>query len=855
MKKLFTKKSLKKNIIAVVALIEVILLSAVSVFAWTETISSLKILTQQDGAVESAINNTANINATDTALNLDSYFNESGNVHLASCSSPDGKNFYFPVKASTGTSAPKFRKGNLNDKNVNYISFSLKIKAESADRTFYFRQSPTIKINGQAVGNTDNSVRMAFFLNDESKGIFANSNASATPINSISGSTTTVSVKSFADYSLGKTELFTVGTNQTATLTVSLWLEDPDCRKESSIVSVEGLELITNAQKTTRFTFVDRTTAFNDQNDADVNAWHWVENDNAVIWLNDGSKSYQMTKNGESDEWIVNINANSYTTSTNLTFYRTASTVTDPVADASDSTKVFNKWTTTYQTDKMTYSAYGASYDTSGNCRGTWDEVAEITLNAENTDTAKAVLPIPSTSSTNKAAHIKLLYKENNTDISVEMCYYNGMWRCYIPSSVTNLGFYAETAEGADTSTLKHTSTALDRKSETAYTVTSQNTGYWGTGVLVKASVDSSCTDYGTVDVKLGSYSVNGYRVTKGSSVTFTATANSGYQFKQWTAGSTTNTSSSVTVTANSDLTYVAFFIDYYKLTLHSRVTGSTADSTTGGTVKLTNGGTSGSTAVYKAKKGTVVTLESVFTATPNANYEIDGWYNSSGQSISTVTLNDDTDVYVRFKLKSFTITAHSRVNGEDADSTYGGTVKLKNGTAGATAQYTAEYGSTVTLNNMFDIVADQNYESLGWFDESGNSVSGDTNITVSSAMNYYVKFKQTKVTIYFNKNNNNNWNNIPYAYVWDNNYSGEKYKTPWPGTEMTADSDMYKIQIPLTENGKTYTHIIFNNNKSPQTADLAIPTNIGYVKYVLNQSSNAVTVYVKNKSGSWIQQ
>ena len=651
MKKLFNKNLIKKNIIAVVALIEIIMISAASAFAWTETISSLKILTQNDGVVDSGINNTANINAADTAINLDSYFSESGNVHLASCSSPDGKDFYFSVKARAGSSTHSFRKGNLNDRNANYISFSLKIKAESTDRTFYFRQAPTIKINGQTLENTDNSVRMAFFLDDNSKGIFANSNATAAPVNSISGDTTTVSVKSFSDYSIGKTKIFTVNANNTATLTVSLWLEDPSCTKASGTVSVDGLELITNSQKTTRFTFVDRTSAFNDQNDKTVNTWRWVENDNAVMWISDGTKSYKMSKNGESDEWIVNINANSYTTSTNLTFYRTKDTVTDPVADASDKTKVFNKWTAKYQTDKTTYTAYGASYDTSGNCRGTWDEVTEITLNAENTATAKAVLPIPATTATHTAAHIKLLYRENSTDISVEMSYHEGMWRCYIPSSVTKLGFAGVAADGADTGTLNQTSTSLDRKAETAYTVTSQNTGYWGTGVLVKASVDSSCAAYGTATVKQGGNEVNGYRVTQGSSVTFTATANSGYQFKQWTAGSVTRTSSSVTVTANSDLNYVAYFVQELTLTAHS---------TTGGTVQKASGGTAGTTAKYTALYGTTVTLSDVFTATANDNYKFDGWYDaeSGGNKIETVTLSGNTDVYARFtKLRKVYLT------------------------------------------------------------------------------------------------------------------------------------------------------------------------------------------------------
>lgn len=818
MKKLFNKNLIKKNIIAVVALIEIIMISAVSVFAWTETISSLKILTQNEGVVDSGINNTANINAADTAINLDSYFSESGNVHLASCSSPDGKDFYFPVKARAGSSTQRYRKGNLNDRNANYISFSLKIKAESADRTFYFRQAPTIKINDQTLENTDNSVRMAFFLDNNSKGIFANSTANADSVNSISGDTTTVSVKSFSDYSIGKTKIFTVNANNTATLTVSLWLEDPSCTKASGTVSVDGLELITNSQKTTRFTFVDRTSAHNDQNDKTVNTWRWVENDNAVMWISDGTKSYKMSKNGESDEWIVNINANSYTTSTNLTFYRTKDTVTDPVADASDKTKVFNKWTAKYQTNKTTYTAYGASYDTSGNCRGTWDEVTEITLNAENTATAKAVLPIPATTATNTAAHIKLLYRENSTDISVEMSYHEGMWRCYIPSSVTKLGFAGVAADGADTGTLNQTSTSLDRKAETAYTVTSQNTGYWGTGVLVKASVDSSCAAYGTATVKQGGNEVNGYRVTQGSSVEFVATANSGYQFKQWTAGSVTRTSSSVTVTANSDLNYVAYFVKEFTLT---------ANASTGGTVKLKSGGTAGATAQYKAAKGSVITISDVFTATADSHYKFVGWYDSAtgGNSLTQVTLDDNTDVYARFTLVNYTVTVHS---------TTGGTVQTASGgTAGTTAEYSAPYGTTVTLSDVFTATANSNYIFDGWYDAEtdGNKID---NVTLSGNTDVYARFTKLR-KVYLT--NNYNWEKL-YCYAC-NSSTGSK-NADFPGIEMTYDSQngynqsVYVIEVPYT-----YDTVVFSNGtESTKTNEVSIQNAGDEVKYYISGGS-----------------
>lgn len=857
MKKLFDIKFLKKHIVAVVALALVFAFSVVSVFAWTETISSLKIMTQggKEGIIDSGINTSATINDSNTSINLDSYFSESGNVHLASCSSPNGKDFYFPIKSRVGSSASQYRKSNINDKNVNYISFSLHITADSADRTFYFRQTPTIKIGGTTVANTDTFVRTAFYLNNEIKGVFASSNTSAKPINSVSGDTTNLTVNSFNDYSIGHTSIFKVAKNTTATLTVSLWLEDPACKISSGVVSVEGLELITEAQQKNRYTFADCTSAFNAPNDEKQNSWLWVSNDNAVMWISDGSEAYKMNKVANTNTWIADVADRTYTTSTTITFYRTASTVTNPLTATAE--KIYNKWTTNYQSDtsKRTYSAFGTA-DSSGNGMGTWDSLIQIKLKPESTvKAATDVLPIPADTETHKASHIYAIYKSGNQNVNVEMCYYNKLWRCYLPSSVTQISFkHNDTDKAAILSTLDQSS--LSRGTETAYTVTGASTGYWGTGVLVKANVADNSKNFGKADVTVGNNSVNGLRVTKGTKVKFTATPNSGYQFMNWTAGSTANVNNPVEVAANSDLTYVANFAAYYNLVVHARLVNTDTDSTTGGTVKLKNGGTDGVTATYKDKKGTTVTLTDVFTATPKTNYVVDNWYDASGNVITKATLNSETtNVYVKFKPKTVTITAHSQVNGEDTDSTYGGTVKLNSGTGGATAKYYAESGSTVTLDSMFDVVYDLNYKFDGWFDSSGKAVDKNTQIKVSDATtNYYAKFTQIKVTIYFDKNKNTSWNNTPYIYIWDNNYSGNKWKDAWPGVAMTADSGMYKLQIPLSENGKTYTNVIFNNNSSPQTGNLTIPANTGYVKYVLSSSGNGITTYVKDESGNWIQ-
>ena len=807
MKKLFTKEFLKKNIIAVVALVGVIMIAMVSVYAWTETISSLEIKTVKNGAVDTPIKTIANINSDDTAINLDDYFKESGNVHLASCSSPNGKDFYFPVITKSG----KYRKNNINDKNVNYISFSLKVVAKDKNRTFYFRQAPTIKLNDKAVENTNNCVRMAFFLEDESKGIFSNSKAEVHPINSTSGDTTTdaVTINQFSEFTNSQKSLFTVNAGETKTLTVSLWLEDPNCTVDNSTVTVEGLELITESQKTAKFTFVDQTTAHNDQNDDSINSWHWVDNYSAKMWLYDGSKSYEMKKDASSDKWTADIKNSEYTSSTKLTFYRTKATVTDPTKISDD---VWNKWETTYNSGKYTYTAFGSESNL-----GTWEDVVEITLNTED----NSVLPIPTKAELNKAAHISVLYKENNVDKTIQMCYHDNLWRCYIPKKITQLTFKAENPDdnNANKSTLNQAS--LTRGTETAYTVTSANTGYWGTGVLVKASVDSSCKGYGTatatVSVNGKDYDVNNKRVTKGTSVKFAATANSGYSFKEWKQGTTTIKGSTVTVAANSDLSYVAYFVKEYTLT---------AKATTGGTVKLKNGSTAGTTAKYTAVNNTTVTIANVFTATANEGYEFDGWYDAEtgGNKVTQVTLNSNKTVYARFSVSDFTLTAHA---------TTGGNVNLKSGgTAGSTAKYTASYNTSVTLGDVFTATANDGYTFDGWYDAEtgGNKI---TQVKLSSDKDVYARFKANTRKVYLT--NNYSWSTV-YCFAWNsstNNNNGN-----FPGLNMTYsykntyNQDVYVIEVP-----NNYNYVIFSNG-SKQTVDIKLPDD-GDVKYYISGESN----------------
>ena len=119
----------------------------------------------------------------------------------------------------------------------------------------------------------------------------------------------------------------------------------------------------------------------------------------------------------------------------------------------------------------------------------------------------------------------------------------------------------------------------------------------------------------------------------KGSSVTVTATANSGYKFKGWYAdNATVSTESTYTFTADTDISLIAKFEKEY-----TGGTGKSSSSAGGCTIKLdTNGGNSlKNISVKKGQK--IGTIE-----TPKKDgYVFDGWY--SDKALTKPYNSDET--------------------------------------------------------------------------------------------------------------------------------------------------------------------------------------------------------------------
>ena len=191
----------------------------------------------------------------------------------------------------------------------------------------------------------------------------------------------------------------------------------------------------------------------------------------------------------------------------------------------------------------------------------------------------------------------------------------------------------------------------------------------------------------------------------EGSSITLTATANEGYTFSQWQDGNTQNPRT-ITVTANA--TYTATFTqDNYIITVN-------ASPTNGGTV--TGGG------AYHY--GDTPTL----TATPNENYDFQGWDDGVIDNPRTITVTGNATYTAIFSEQGavyYTITTN--VSPEDAGTVTGGG--------------TYEEGTVVTLT----ATANAGYTFDHWND---GSTQNPRTVTVTNSMNLTAYFTRNQYTI-----------------------------------------------------------------------------------------------------------
>lgn len=749
------KEKRKSMILSIVALVEVLAIAIVSVSAWVETISTIK-LDLNNGTIDNYVFTNANIgygNGYDgKTIDLTKYFRQAGDVHLASATSANGTDVYFPTLTANGAPSATYRKATVNDKNVNYIDFSFNVTAKGTKASFYFDKVPTIKVND---ADADEEKLRVSFVCDGSNTVVCGKSDSTAEV--VAGTNLNIkgqeNVKSFGSYtgSTAESPLFTVpADSKPRKVTMRVWLQD-DSRKTKyagQTVTIDNFKLITQSPQAGELTFYDKTTG-----DPSLGAG-WATKNNRAIWINqDGKSEYEKLSKDSSANYFIKLGSD-YTDKPNatVTFYSCESTVT-----SNPQNSYVAKWTTTLQAgvdaDSQTFTAYGYK-DKSNNGYGTWGEVQKILLSSEDSST------LPMTQVDGKYLAVDMYVQGSSTPIAMtfepnENASLSG-WVAYLPNPNSNAArsiTFKFTYNGKDYSV-----SAPNRNSSVNYVITSQNTGYWAPPAIV--SVYSTCKDEKDNNAPMGTVSVTGgmdgatrVKVTKGTTVTLNATPTDSnkYRFIGWysdpefKAPVTLSNGAYPANDTSAEHKFYAKFQRQYKVEAKAVSDGAVANST-GGTVKI-SGGEAGAYTVGSYLEG----QDTSITATPKEGYDFKGWYSdekctkleSQDLTLSIKNIQANHLYYAKFMIKQFSVTA---VANHPNDK--------KNSTVQFSSPSSAASNTSVTVkvnyNGSATFVANagEGYEFDGWYSDENcqTLVSKTTPYKVSSIKADYTLYAKFKI-------------------------------------------------------------------------------------------------------------
>lgn len=751
------KEKRKSMILSIVALVEVLAIAIVSVSAWVETISTIK-LDLNNGTIDNYVFTNANIGYgkgyDGNTIDLTKYFRQAGDVHLASATSANGTDIYFPTLTANGESSGVYRKATVNDKNVNYIDFSFNVTAKGTKALFYFENVPTIKVNGADAD--EGKLRVSFVCDgSNSNTVVCGKSESTTEV--VAGTTLdtkkTENVKSFDSYTglTAESPLFTVPKDSKPhKVTMRVWLQDDsrDTKYAGQTVTIDKFKLITQSPQAGELTFSDKTTG-----DPSLGAG-WATKNNRAIWINqDGKSEYKKLSKDSSGNYFIKLGSD-YTDNPNatVTFYSCESTVT-----TNPQNSFVAKWTTTLQTavdaDSQTFTAYGYK-DSSNNGYGTWGEVQKILLSSEDAST------LPMTQVDGKYLAVDMYVQGSSTPIAMtfepnDNASLSG-WVAYLPNPNSDAArsiTFKFTYNGKDYSV-----SAPNRNSSVNYVITSQNTGYWAPPAIV--SVYSPCKDEKDNNASMGTVSVTGgmdgatrVKVTKGTTVTLNATPTDSnkYRFIGWYSDPEFKapvTLSNGAYTANdtsAEHKFYAKFQRQYKVEAKAVSDGAVANST-GGTVKI-SGGEAGAYTVGSYLEG----QDTSITATPKEGYDFKGWYSdenctkleSQVLTLSIKNIQANHLYYAKFMIKQFSVTAVANHPNDKKNSTVQFSSPLSEASDTSVTVKVNYNGSATFVAN-----AGEGYEFVGWYSDENcqTLVSKTTPYKVSSIKADYTLYAKFKI-------------------------------------------------------------------------------------------------------------
>lgn len=699
------KKTRKGFILTMVALVEVLAISVVSVSAWVETISTITI--KAEGAkIDNYVYTNADIGSgngySGKTIDLTKYFRAAGGVHLASASSADGENIFFPIKKSdvSDFGANSYRCADVNDKNVNYIDFSFNVKVDKTFNAnhaeFYLDQVPKITIGGGNVSG--NLVRMAITDTDTQKTVVCGYNAgSDNVVNTADGKEVPGKVQAFSDFVVSSesipTELFRVDKGSSKTINIKVWLQDDKATTEyaGKTVSISDVKIVTQNKKGNKVYFVDRTV-----NEANKN---WTKG----VTFQQGDKTPVTMK----------FNENSHTYSCNY-IPAEENTVVKFTSEGGVT------WTTNMKSlnsgESMYYTAYG-NHNNSNAGYGTWGEVIEISVSSK-TD----VLP----DTGNVSSVYNMVPDKNDSYSKVRMPFTNdrNKWVGYIAKEKADDMTFSFTNNNK-----KYEIPAPNRGNSTHFVVTSATTGYWDPPATI--TVTAGKNDAGDPKVSYDSLKSTTISVTPGTKVKLEANPKTGFVLKNWVISGTSTVADGIgsdgsfTPTASGNYNFTAVYVESLTFEAYVRTYdgASLSENTNGGSVEIKCGNQN---STVDSNDGTHITLNAVkgstvtYYAKAKDGYVFDGWYTdadcnskpeNSSDKYELANVEASKKLYAKFKVDTYTVKAYAQ-HGNNPPSGDAGNVSFDNN------NYASEVTTTVKRNGevIFYAKPESGYAFIGWY-------------------------------------------------------------------------------------------------------------------------------------------
>lgn len=835
------KKTRKGFILTMVALVEVLAISVVSVSAWVETISTITIKAE-DAKIDNYVYTNADIGSDNgysgKTIDLTKYFRAAGGVHLASASSADGENIFFPIKKSdvSDFGANSYRCADVNDKNVNYIDFSFNVKVDKTFNAnhaeFYLNQEPKITIGGADVSG--NLVRMAITDTDTQNTVVCGYNAgSDNVVNTADGKEVPGKVQAFSDFVVNPesepTELFRVDKGSSKTINIKVWLQDDKATTEyaGKTVSISGVNIVTQNKKGNKVYFVDRTV------NEDIKNWTkgvtFQQGDKTPVTMkfNENSHTYSCEYTPAAGDTIVKFTSGSVTWSTDM--------------------KSLNSG------DSMYYTAYG-NHNSSNAGYGTWGEVIEISVSSK-TD----VLP-----DTGNVSSVYMVPDKNDSYSKVRMPFTNdrNKWVGYIAKEKADDMTFSFTNNNK-----KYEIPAPNRGNSTHFVVTSAKTGYWDPPATI--TVTAGKNDAGDPKVSYDSLVSTTISVTPGTKVKLEANPKTGFVLKNWVISGTSTVADGIdsngyfTPTASGNYNFTAVYAESMTFEAYVRTYDGKvlSESTTGGSVEIKCGNQN---STVDSKDVTHITLNAVkgstvtYYAKANDGYVFDGWYTDADCNSVPENLSDKYELanvetskklYAKFKVDIYTVKAYAQ-HGNNPPSGDAGNVSFDNN------NYASEVTTTVNRNGEVTFYAkpEKGYAFIGWYATkdaadpkvavkdctlNGDVYSTKINIPYSDVKTYelYARFKALYTVEA--KAMYNNENVVTAGTVKVGNEKADKIssKPVMEGNDVKVEAIAkkgYKFAGWYTDEACNKPYFTENNNVSPIT---------------LNKVSKGITLYAKFES------